>query len=214
MKRSEPIGSENRREAGLTLLEVLVTSTMIVVAGSMGMPALLNYVQRAKLEGAAREAVMMLHATRLEAITRGAPAVVALDEGSGELVAFADVDGVGSLDPPDGVFNPHPDDPYRKTDYELGRYQLPVGIRLADPEGDEGLDSIEGFANPLPLASRVAFFKIDGTVADDGAFRFADLRGNFLEARIAAISTARVEIRKWDGSQWREPGEGGAWTWH
>jgi type II secretory pathway pseudopilin PulG len=202
------------RQAGLTLLEVLVTSTMLVVAGSVGMPAFLNYVQRAKLEGAAREAVMMLHATRLEAITRGAPTVVTLDESTGDLVAFADVDGVGTLDPPDGVFNPNSGDPFRQTDYELGRFRLPTGVRPIDPDGDEGLDSVEGFVNPLPLPSQVAFFRIDGTVADDGAFRFGDARGNFLEARIAAISTARVELRKWDGAVWREQGEHGAWTWH
>jgi type II secretory pathway pseudopilin PulG len=213
MKRARRVG-ENGREAGLTLLEVLVTSTMIVIAGSMGMPALLNSVQRAKLEGAAREAVMMLHATRLEAVTRGAPTVVALDEDTGDLVAFADVDGVGSLDPPDGLFNPVTGDPFRQTDYELGRYRLPVGVRFVDPDGEEGLASIDGFANPVPLADQVAFFRIDGTVADDGAFRFGDERGNYLEARIAAVSTARVELRKWNGSDWREPGEGGAWTWH
>jgi hypothetical protein len=180
----------------------------------MGMPAFLNYVQRAKLEGAAREAVMMLHATRLEAITRGAPAVVAVDADTNDLVAFADVDGVGSEDPPDGLFNPVTGDPFRQTDYELGRFRLPVGVRLIEPDGDEGIDSIDGFANPLPLPGRIAFFKIDGTVADDGAFRFGDDRGNFLEARIAATATARVEIRKWDGSGWREAGEPEAWSWN
>jgi type II secretory pathway pseudopilin PulG len=202
-----------KREAGLTLLEVLVTFTMIVVSGSVGMPAFLNYLQRAKLEGAVRETVMMLHATRLEAITRGAPTVIGLDESTGELVAFADVDGVGSLDPPDGIFNPVAGDPFRATDYELSRFRLPSGLRFADPDGDLGLDSIEGFANPAPLPERIVFYRIDGTVADDGALRVADGRGNFLEARIAAVTTARVEIRKWDGSTWREQGEEGAWRW-
>lgn len=201
------------RQAGLTLVEVLVTLSMLVVSGSVGMPAFLNYLQRAKLEGAAREAVMMLHATRLEAITRGAPTVVALDESTGEMVAFADVDGVGSLDPPDGVFNPHSGDRFRETDYELTRLRLPAGVRFADPDGNLGLESIDGFANPTPLPDRIVFFRIDGTVADDGAFRIADTRGNFLEARIAAATTARVEVRKWDGSEWREQGEEGAWAW-
>ena len=64
----------------------------------------------------------------------------------------------------------------------------------------------------MPWGARVY---CDG--ADDGAFRIADQRGNFLEARIAAATTARVELRKWDGSEWREQGEeeeGGAWTWY
>lgn len=200
-------------EAGLTLLEVLVTLTIFVASGSVGMPAFLSYLQRAKLEGAARETVMMLQATRLEAITRGIPTVVAVDEESGELVAFADVDGIGSQDPPDGLFNPVSGDRFRETDYELRRFRLPNGVRLADPDGNYGVDSVDGFVNPVPLPPRIVSYKIDGTVADDGALRIADLRGNFLEARIVAPTTARVEIRKWDGSTWREQGEEGAWDW-
>jgi hypothetical protein len=191
----------------------MVTFTLLVVSGSVGMPAFLNYLQRAKLEGAVRETVMMLHATRLEAITRGAPTVISLDEATDELVAFADVDGVASQDPPDGIFNPVSGDPFRHTDYELSRFRLPSGLSFADPEGDTGLESIEGFANPAPLPDRIVYYRIDGTVADDGALRIADARGNFLEARIAAVTTARVEVRKWDGSTWHEQGEGGAWSW-
>jgi hypothetical protein len=180
------------------------------------MPALLNFMQRAKLEGAARQMVQMLHATRLEAITRGAPSVVAIDEDTGELVAFVDVDGATTTDPPDGLFNPKDGDPYKQTDYELGRFRLPSGIAFVTPDGDDGVDSIDGFTNPVPIPSHIAYFGIDGSAADDGAFRVADTRGNFLEARIAAATTARVELRKWDGSEWREQGEeeGGAWTWH
>jgi hypothetical protein len=191
----------------------MVTFTVVTLSGSIGMPAFLNYLQRAKLEGAARETVMLLHATRLEAITRGAPTVVALDESTGELVAFADVDGEGSQDLPDGIFNPVSGDRDRETDYELRRYRLPNGLRFADPDGDVGLDSIEGFANPAPLPDRMVYYRIDGTVAGNGALRVADTRGNFLEARIAAVTTARVELRKWDGSTWREQGEEGAWRW-
>lgn len=204
------------RGAGFTLVELLVTFTMIMVASSIGLPALLNYLHRARLEGAARQATMMMHAARLEAITRGIPAAVVLDEDTGELVAFADVDGAGSTDPPDGVYNPVTGDDYRETDYELGRYPMPNGVSFLDPDGNQGLDAVDGFANPAPLPTKRAYFRIDGSVADIGAFRFADLRGNFLEARIAAASTARVEMRKWDEAlnEWRTQGEEGNWTWH
>jgi type II secretory pathway pseudopilin PulG len=202
---------------GFTVLELLVIMTTLALAATIGMPALLNFMQRAKLEGAARQVVQMLHATRLEAITRGAPSVLALDEDTGELVAFVDVDGATTTDPPDGVFNPKDGDPYKQTDYELGRFRLPSGIAFLTPDGDDGVDSIDGFANPEPIPAHIAYFGINGSVADAGAFRIADTRGNFLEARIAAATTARVELRKWDGSEWREQGEeeeGGAWTWH
>jgi prepilin-type N-terminal cleavage/methylation domain-containing protein len=202
------------REAGFSLLEIMVTASVFVIAATMGMPALMNYTQRAKLEGSAREIAILLYRTRLEAITRGAPAVVAYDEDARELVAFADVDGVGTNDPPDGIFNPNSGDRYRETDYELARFRVPPHLELRSPDGSVGVSSIDGFANPAPIPAHLAFFRIDGTVGDDGAFRIADERGNFLETRIAAATTARVELRKWDGSTWREQGEGGAWTWH
>ena len=213
MSRNQAVRSG--RQAGFTLLELLITSTTLAVAASMGMPAMLNYMQKAKMEGAAKQAVMLLHSTRLEAITRGAPSVIALDETTGELVAFVDVEGPveGSL--PDGIFNPIAGDAYKYTDYELGRFRLPVGLTFSTPSGDVGIDSVDGFSNPAPIPAGRAYFQIDGSVADDGAFRFADERGNFLEARIAAASTGRVELRKWDGVRWTEQGEGdaGAWAW-
>jgi type II secretory pathway pseudopilin PulG len=214
MKRSTRLRASSHT-AGFTLVEMVVMMTTLAIAATMGMPALLNYMQRAKLEGAAHQMVMMLHTTRLEAITRGAPSVVAIDEDSGDLVAFVDVDGATSTAPPDGLYNPIDGDPYKQTDYELGRFRLPSGVKLANPDGDLGIDSVDGFVNPAPIPAHLAYFAIDGTVADDGAFRIADARGNFLEARIAATTTARVELRKWDGSTWREQGETeeGAWTW-
>jgi type II secretory pathway pseudopilin PulG len=201
--------------AGFSLIEVAVTLTTLSIAAGMGMPALLNYMQRAKLEGAAHQVEMMLYSTRLEAITRGAPTVVMIDESTGDLVSFADVNGAGANPTPDGIFDPIAGEPYKQTDYELGRLRFAVGVKLADPRGDEGLDSVDGFVNPAPIPARLAYFNIDGTVRDDGAFRLADERGNFLEARIAATTTARVELRKWDGAHWREQGEGeaGAWSW-
>jgi type II secretory pathway pseudopilin PulG len=213
MERSTRL-RRSSRTAGFTLIELVVMSTTLAIAATMGMPALLNYMQRAKLEGSARQVVMMLHSTRLEAITRGAPAVVAIDEDRGDLFAFVDVDGATSTAPPDGLFNPIDGDPYKQTDYELGRLRLPVGVQLASPDGETGVDSVDGFVNPAPLPAHIAYFAIDGTVRDDGAFRIADRRGNFLEARIAATTTARVELRKWNGAEWREQGEEeGAWSW-
>ena len=214
MERSTQL-RRSSQTAGFTLIEMMVMMATLAIAATVGMPALLNYMQRAKLEGSARQIVSILHSTRLEAITRGAPSVVGIDEATGELVAFVDVDGETSTAPPDGLFNPVDGDAYKQTDYELVRFSPPAGLKLANPEGDRGIDSVDGFVNPAPIPAHIAYFGIDGSVADDGAFRIADERGNFLEARIAAASTARVELRKWDGSEWREQGEveGGAWSW-
>jgi prepilin-type N-terminal cleavage/methylation domain-containing protein len=203
-------------QQGFSLIELLVTMTTLAVAASMGLPALLNYMQRAKVEGAARQVAMLMYSTRLEAITRGAPAAVAIDEDTGELYAFVDIDGTTTSDPPDGIFNPKSGDAFRETDYELGRLRMPTGVRLINPSGDLGLDSVDGFVNAAPIPAKVAYFAIDGTIGGVGAFRVGDARGNFIEARVAAATTARVELRKWEDSAWREQAEGeeGAWKFN
>ncbi len=201
------------RNSGFTLFELLATFAILALASSLALPGLLNFIHRSKLEGAARQAVSMMQISRLEAIKRGVPAVVIVDPVQGELVAFADVDGASTTDPPDGIFNPVSGEPLRLTDYELGRFRLPNGIALGDPDGNEGIAAVAGFMNAAPLPQKRAVFRMDGSAEDDGAFRFRDLRGNFLEARLVAPTTARLEVRKWDGSDWRAAGEEGAWVW-
>ena len=59
-------------------------------------------------------------------------------------------------------------------------------------------------------------FLPDGSVEETGAFRFADVRGNFLEVRVEPLATARVQVRKWDetDNEWYTRDQGGkAWEW-
>ena len=59
-------------------------------------------------------------------------------------------------------------------------------------------------------------FLPDGSVKDTGAFRFADVRGNFLEVRVEPQATARVQVRKWNETDnaWYTRDQGGkAWEW-
>jgi hypothetical protein len=59
-------------------------------------------------------------------------------------------------------------------------------------------------------------FLADGSVKELGAFRFGDVRGNFLEVQIEPKATARVQVRKWDetANDWYTRDEGGkAWEW-
>lgn len=59
-------------------------------------------------------------------------------------------------------------------------------------------------------------FLSDGSVQETGAFRFSDVRGNFLEVNVEPKATARVQVRKWDETDgtWntRDQGEK-AWEW-
>ena len=204
------IRQKTKGSRGFSLVELLVTFSVLALASSLGLPAFINYLNRAKIEGTARQAAMMMTASRLEAITRGFQTVVQIDAEAREIVAFADVDGEGVGTLPDGVFNPVAGQDFRETDYEIARFPLPAGVMFRDPDGNEGAASIDG------LTAGSALFDIDGTTAATGAFRFGDPRGNFLETRLASASSVRVALRKWDPDlhEWREQGESGAWAWN
>lgn len=58
-----------------------------------------------------------------------------------------------------------------------------------------------------------AVFLPNGTAIDEGAFRFADKRGNLLEVRLAPAAIGRVEVRKFNGLDWVGRDQGG-WKWH
>ena len=167
-------------------------------------PALQNLVGRSKIEGAARETAATLRRARQEAVRRGAPVVVRVEEAAGQLVAFVDVDRDLVLDPPTG--SPATDD------LRLATLGTPTLVRYAGPPEDPA--AVAGFAAGL------AVFRPDGSVEQQGAVRLGDPKGNFLEVRVAPAATARVVVRKWvpregGGGDWRESGEGGQpWQWN
>ncbi len=199
-----------RTAAGFTFIEMLVVLVVLLIAAALGFPALQNMIVRSKLEGIARETGMLVQQARFEAIKRSVPTVVRIDLDKRQVVAFADVNGAAIGDPPDGIFNPVAGQPRRGTDYIVGgTLQLPSRIEFQAPGGQaviEGLTAVGG--------EKVLIFATDGSVSDDGAVRFADGRGNFLELRVEPRATARVELKKWDGSFWRAAGEGGVpWNW-
>jgi hypothetical protein len=201
-------------EAGFNLIEVVVISSLLLTAGVLSTPPLVGVLNRTKVEGAANDMSALMRASRAIAITRGGSAVVCVDDGAGELIAFADVHGVELDDEPDGLLNPIVGQPERSTDYEIGRVRLPSGVAFADPDGQRGLDSVAGFANPDGLPAGCAIYREDGSLEATGAFRLADARGNALELIAAPRTAARVEVRKWTGTAWASRGEGGrGWDW-
>ena len=195
--------------AGFTLVELLITLVVLGVLLGFGLPALMNLVSHRKVESHAHNAGSMLQHARFEALKRGAPAVVALE--GRELVAFTDVHGELPTDPPDGFFTPDGSAP-NGTDYVIGRQSVPNGVVMEGPPGD--IAGVSGFTN-VGSGELRAIFDPDGSIRDTGALRMHDRGGNFLEVRVEPQATARVEVRKWDGSAWRAQGEGGStWDWN
>ena len=193
--------------AGFTLVEALIALVLLGILLALGLPALLNLVASRRLDSYAHTAGSMMQHARFEALKRGTSAVVALE--GRELVAFADVHGELPTDPPDGFFTPDGSAP-NGTDYVIGRQSVPNGVVMEGPGGTAG---VSGFTSVGGGELR-AIFDPDGSIRDTGALRLRDERGNFLEVRVEPQATARVELRKWDGSDWRAQGEGGStWEW-
>jgi type II secretory pathway pseudopilin PulG len=196
---------------------------MIIAVAVLGLtavilvPALQSTLHRSKLEGFARNATMLIQEARFEAIRNSATCVVQLDVANRQLFAFADIDGATAGSEPDGVFNPVTGEEFRTTDFALRPLRLPSGVSFTSPT-HTGLNSVDGFVNagnPDP-PDKQAMLELDGSILAEGAFRFADQRGNYLEARVAPAATARVELRKWNeaDSAWYASGEEGKpWEW-
>lgn len=85
--------------------------------------------------------------------------------------------------------------------------ELPDSVSFEAPpsQGDE-----------ITVPDNCFTFQPDGSIEETGAFRFADVRGNFLEVEVGPKATARVRVRKWDETEnmWFTRDQGGkAWEW-
>jgi prepilin-type N-terminal cleavage/methylation domain-containing protein len=180
---------------GFTLVELVLVMAIVAVLLSLGLPALQNMIHRSKIEGAARTTASMMRNARFEAIKQAVPVIVRIDTASNDVVAFVDENSDFTLD---------------ASEQRLGQMNLPGGVAFAGPASQPFVDGLDS-AGTAGWAS----FVTDGSVTSSGAFRLADQRGNFLEVRVEPAATARIQIRKWDGSDWRYQGEGGSgWTWY
>lgn len=205
---------QKRPPGGFTIFELLIVVTIIGVMATMVAPNFLRLVQRSKLTGIAQETSILMRLARQYSIRYNTPAVVRADLASGQVVAFVDVDGVALGDIPDSIFNPIVGQPHRATDFEIGRYTLPSRVNFDGPPADP--DPVAGFL-PLVAGEPVAIFQPDGSVDAEGAIRFADPFGNYLEARVAPQFTGRVHVRKYndDDAKWYHRNEAGKpWEWY
>ena len=199
--------SVHNRSGGFTLLEIMVVVAIIGFVALMGLPALQNFILRAKHEGAARQISMLMHRAKMEAVQQSVPTVVSVDLANETVTAFADINEDG-----DFAFNPLAGADYKTTDYQIGgTYKLPAGVDFLAP-GAEAV--VYQLSDVTWNTVNVAVFGSDGSVDETGAFRTGDLEGNFLEVAIEPKATAKIQIRKWDGANFLAQGEGGkTWKW-
>jgi prepilin-type N-terminal cleavage/methylation domain-containing protein len=191
------------RAAGFTLVELLAAITILAITVLLGMPALENTIQRGKIEGLARQTSMLMYQARLAAIRYTVPTTVRVDFATDRIVAFRDPNRNGIQDDPES----------EPTIGGEHGFPLPLGVSFQAPgEVPEAANAVVEFDEDS--GGGWVIFQTDGSVAKAGGFRLADRLDNYLEIRIAPPATARIYLRKWDGVAWREPGEGGAWSWN
>lgn len=199
-----------RGRRGFTLIEMLVVLALAMVLMLFTIPAMFSTLRQGKLRGVAQETSVLMRLARLDAIKYSTQAVVriVLPAGAdfGWVEAFSDRNGDGKLTAGEPM---------------LGTRRLPKGVTFTAPPNFVGAASVSGFtADPASASNpKIALFNRDGSIADLGAFRFADAYQNFVEVRVEPAATARIELRKarLEGSAWNwyASGDGGeAWKWN
>jgi Tfp pilus assembly protein FimT len=197
----------HRSERGFTLIETLIILAIMMALAAFTMPEMFAIMNRARLEGTARQTATLMRAARLEAIKQSCYGVVMIDTTNETVIAFADNDL-------DGTYEPTNTPPERL----IGRVELSARVHFQDEAGNKNMSSVRDLVNPdtpATMPDGQVMYQQDGSVLATGALRFADDRGNVLEVNVDPKSTGKVEVRKYQNSSWIANGEGGtAWKFN
>lgn len=190
---------------GFTLIEMLVVLALMVVLIATGLPALQTALHQSKIRGIAQEVTVLMRQARLDAIKTSAQAVVQIvpstgADDPGHVQAFSDRDSDGKLGAGEPV---------------LASFPLPTGVTFEDCNKKVDKDSVDGLSPDPAGGPNMVIFQRDGSIPDIGGFRFNDRYDNCMEIHLEPTATARIEVRKWNGTQYVPSGDNGkAWTWN
>jgi prepilin-type N-terminal cleavage/methylation domain-containing protein len=190
---------------GFTLIELLVVLALMLVLVALGIPALQTALHQAKIRGIVQQATVLIRQARLDAIKTSAQAVVQIvpSTGAGDpghVLAFSDRDSDGKLGANEPV---------------LGNLPLPNGIVFEDCKKNTDKDSVKDLSPDPNGGPNMLIFQRDGSVLNTGAFRFNDPYDNCMAVYVEPAATARIEARKWNGTDYVPSGDNGkAWTWN
>jgi type IV fimbrial biogenesis protein FimT len=80
LRRTTP--GQRRAQAGVTLVESMVTASVLAVVTSLAVPGFEGAIQRRHLEGAAAQLETDIHHTRMLAVARNAPLRISFESGA------------------------------------------------------------------------------------------------------------------------------------
>jgi Tfp pilus assembly protein FimT len=184
---------------GFTLLEALVTFSIIVILAAFGFPALQQMFTRSKLQGSAREIAIHLGSSRVAAMRLGRNVVVRPLFAEKRLVSFVDDNGNNQQDVGEREISslPVPASTGGQGIYMMG----PDGVVATDDTPGEAIEGLTTIVSGTPGVPNVhiAVFQPDGSIRHAGGFRISDGKdpANLFEVRIDPPATARVEILKY-----------------
>lgn len=201
---------------GFTLIELLVVMAVMLALVALGIPALQTALHQAKIRGIVQETTVLMRLARIQAIKRSTQSVVQIvpSTGAGDpghVQAFLDLDSDSRLGANDTV---------------IGTLTLPSGMKFENcKDKTDDKDSVEGLSSDPNGGPNMLIFRSDGSLPDtDGAtpnattpggFRFNDPYDNCMEVHVETAATARIEVRKWNGTKYVPSGDNGkAWTWN
>lgn len=200
---------------GFTVAELLLVMALIGLAALLSINVVRSTLRRAKLEGVAREVTVAFRAARFQAVKRGFPAGIRVDEATGDeparMYTFLDQDLDGLYTPP---ASPDPGDLVFTTSF------LPQGVSLGGPANGSADDALGIFGFPTDTEGGWILFDPDGAARNTGAFRIGDEFDNFFEIRLQTAATGQIALRKWildaggSGGEWQTSEDAEGWTWY
>jgi len=142
---------------------------------------------------------VLMRQARLDAVKTSAQAVVQIIPSTGpgdpgHVRAFSDRDSDGKLGDSEPV---------------LGSFPLPPGVVFEDSKKNADKNSVDGLSVDPNGGPNMAIFLHDGSIDVVGGFRFADPYDNFMEVHVEPKATARIEVRKWNGTAYVANGDNG-----
>lgn len=197
---------ERRRAAGFgmgfTMIELVIVLAIMMLIVLISVPAIARMIARSQLEAAAQQGASLMRLARLEAIKRGAPAVVIFDTTARKWTAFIDLNDNAGNPGQDLLYNPQVGRPVGTTDMMIAELTLPRQAIPGGPTSGSASDALAVQGLTDHGAGPRAVFNADGSVPETGAFRLGDGQRNFLSITIdqAAAGTGRIQLLKWNES--------------